>query len=129
MESRGIVNADGNLTAKYDAATANWGGNWRMPTQTEMEELINKCKWEWASVNGVNGQLVTGPNGNSIFLPAAGLWDWSSIVYRGEGGDYWSATLISWSMQSSCYLWFGSSNYDWDRTDRCRGNTVRPVAE
>lgn len=56
----------------YDVARAKWGGNWRMPTRAEMEELVNKCTWTWTTHNGVKGQLVTGPNGNSIFLPDAG---------------------------------------------------------
>ena len=68
---RGIIDADGNLTAEYDVATANWGGSWRMPTLAEMKELINNCTWEWTTQNGVYGRKVTGPNGNSIFLPLA----------------------------------------------------------
>ena len=58
--------------AQYDAARANWGGSWRMPTEYEWQELIDKCKWEWGKVTGVKVNKVTGPNGNSIFLPAAG---------------------------------------------------------
>lgn len=56
----------------YDAARVNLGGEWRMPTYDEMKELINNCSWEWTQINSVNGYKVTGPNGNSIFLPAAG---------------------------------------------------------
>ena len=58
---------------QYDAATVNLGSDWRMPTKSEMQELVDKCTWEWTQVNGVNGNIVTGPNGNSIFLPAAGF--------------------------------------------------------
>jgi hypothetical protein len=57
---------------QYDAATVNLGGDWRMPTKDEMEELIDNCTWEWIQTNGKNGFKVTGKNGNSIFLPAAG---------------------------------------------------------
>lgn len=53
----------------YDVARAKWGGKWRMPTVEEAEELLGKCSWEWTTVNGTNGYTVTGPNGNSIFLP------------------------------------------------------------
>ena len=60
----------GNPT--YDAARANWGGTWRMPTEAEMEELKDNCTWTWTTQNGVNGCTITGPNGNSLFLPAAG---------------------------------------------------------
>ncbi|MBQ4621338.1 MAG: hypothetical protein IJB28_01640, partial [Bacteroidaceae bacterium] len=66
LQSRGIIGSDGNLTAAYDVATANWGGSWRMPTLDEMEELLNKCTWTWTTQNGVKGRKVTGPNGNSI---------------------------------------------------------------
>ena len=56
-----ISDFSGNAT--YDAARANWGGPWRMPTQTEMQELIDNCTWTWTSQSGVNGCKVTGPNG------------------------------------------------------------------
>ena len=62
--------------SQLDAARANWGGSWRMPTKYECQELIDKCKWELVTVNcvnGVNGYKVTGPNGNNIFLPATGF--------------------------------------------------------
>jgi hypothetical protein len=77
LESRGIIDASGNLTAAYDAATANWGDKWRMPTLDEIKELVNQCTWEWTTQNGVNGCKVVGPNSNSIFLPAAGNLDYS----------------------------------------------------
>lgn len=52
--------------SQYDAATANWGGDWRLPTKSELEELVNKCTWTCTRTKGCK---VTGPNGNSIFLP------------------------------------------------------------
>lgn len=58
---------------EYDAATVNLGKDWRMPTNKEVEELISKCKFEWTQINGHNGFKVTGPNKNTIFLPAAGF--------------------------------------------------------
>lgn len=64
---------------EYDAATVNLGNDWRMPTKTEMDELRNNCEWEWTQISGVNGYIVTGKNGNSIFLPAAG-WFLSSLI-------------------------------------------------
>lgn len=57
---------------EYDAATVNLGSDWRMPTKQEMEELINNCTWEWIQIGNINGYKITGKNGNSIFLPAAG---------------------------------------------------------
>lgn len=74
-----------------DAATANWGGNWRMPTQEECRELIDNCTWTWTSLNGHNGYKVTGPSGQSLFLPAAGYYS-NMLRSVGESGGYWSST-------------------------------------
>lgn len=57
---------------KYDAAHIYWGNGWRMPSWEECVELMDKCKWEWVRINEVNGYKITGPNGNSIFIPAWG---------------------------------------------------------
>ena len=128
LESRGIIGSDGNLTAAYDAATANWGGSWRMPTLDEMKELLNKCTWEWTTQNGVYGRKVTGPNGNSIFLPAAGYRDGTSLSNAGSVGYYWSATPYS-SSRYAYYLYFDSGDYDWFSCGRYNGFPVRPVSE
>lgn len=128
LESRGIIGSDGNLTAEYDAATANWGSPWRMPTLAEVEELIDDCTWEWTSVNGVNGRLVTGPNGNSIFLPAAGCRGGTSLYGAGSGGNYWSATPYGNSF-SAFYLSFDSDGCGWYYGSRVYGFAVRPVSE
>ena len=128
LESRGIIGADGNLTAAYDAATANWGGNWRMPTLNEIKELLDECTWEWTTMNGVYGRKVTGPNGNSIFLPAAGYRYDTSLYFAGSGGYYWSATPGSGS-NCAYYLFFYSGNGGWDGYYRYYGFTVRPVSE
>jgi len=69
LQQKGIIDVYGNLTKEYDAASHKLGGKWRMPTAIEMEELIKKCTWFSRSFNGVNGYLVQGPNGNTIFLP------------------------------------------------------------
>ena len=75
----------------YDEAIANFKG--KLPTKEQWEELKNKCRWEWTTQNGVNGYKVTGPNGNSIFLPAAGERFINGDVYNvGEIGEYWSFT-------------------------------------
>lgn len=68
----------------HDAATANWGGNWRMPTKEQFQELIDSCKWEFTG----NGYTVTGPNKNSIFLPAAGYRYGNQWVGNGNAGYY-----------------------------------------
>lgn len=98
---------------KYDAARAKWGGAWRMPTSAEMLELKKKCTWEWTSVNGVNGYQITGPNGNSIFLPASGYrynTDVDHLGMRGSNGYYWTSTK---SGTNNAYnLHFYTSWYD-----------------
>lgn len=128
LESRGIIGSDGNLTAAYDAATANWGDGWRMPTLDEIKELLNNCTWNWTTLNGVNGRLVTGPNGNSIFLPAAGCRYDSSLYDAGSYGYYWSATPHSHGYYAYD-LYFYSGYCYWDFNGRCYGRAVRPVSE
>ncbi len=128
LQSRGIIGADGNLTAAYDAATANWGSAWRMPTLDEMTELVNNCTWKWTTYNGVTGWLFTGPNGNSIFLPAAGCRFGTDLSSAGSYGYYWSAT--PYSRSGNAYsLYFYSGNYGWYIGTRDYGLAVRPVSE
>ncbi len=115
--------------SQYDAARANWGSTWRLPTANEIDELINKCTWTWTSQGGHNGYKVKGPNGNSIFLPATGLRKGTSLDDAGEGGDYWSATPSEDHANGAYDLYFYSGNHrrDWSRRDR--GLSVRPVSE
>ncbi|MBO7610283.1 MAG: dockerin type I repeat-containing protein [Muribaculaceae bacterium] len=80
-----------------DAAAVNWGGGARMPSIDQIQELVDNCTWQWTQRNDVNGKLVTGPNGSTIFLPAAGgRWDDSrsnSLFDRYFDGSYWSRAL------------------------------------
>ncbi len=119
--------------SNYDAARANWGGSWRMPTEAEMEELKRKCTWTWTSQSGVKGYKVTGHNGNSIFLPAAGRCGGSSRYYVGEYvgeyGFYWSSTPDESATDFACSLGFLSGGLDVDWNLRYYGRTVRPVSE
>ena len=122
------INIKGN--SQYDAARANWGGTWRLPTKTECQELVDKCTWKWTTQNGVKGYKVTGPNGNSIFLPAAGSRGGSSLYGAGEGGYYWSSTPYeSYSSDGADYLGFGSSEHYVYDYYRYYGQSVRPVSE
>lgn len=77
---------------EYDAARANWGAAWRMPTLDELKELEEKCTWTWTSQDGHYGYRVTGPNGKSIFLPAAGYYDDGGLHHESEG-LYWSSVV------------------------------------
>ena len=117
-----------NLPSSADAATANWGSGWRMPTQTEMKELINNCTVTWTIQNGVNGRLFTGSNGNSIFLPAAGCRNGSELYHADSYGYYWSSLLDSSTPTHAWQLNFGSSSCSTGRSySRTHGFTVRAV--
>ena len=125
---RYIFIGDNISGTQYDVARVQWGGNWRMPTLLECQELIEKCSWEWMAYKGVNGMMVTGPNGNSIFLPSAGHRDLENINYQGEGGTYWTGTHNS--MGWSCYLGFYSGGVHCGNDSfRYGGYTIRPVSE
>lgn len=65
-----------------DAATVNWGQTWRLPTEADAMELYNNCTWSLGSMNGVQGCYVTGPNGNSIFLPKAGYKQYKTTFHN-----------------------------------------------
>ena len=95
--------AGSDLTPSYDAAHFSWGGNWRIPTKAEFEELRDRCSWEYMKISGTPGFNVTGPNGNSIFLPYAGNKQYDQSYKVGEAGYYWS--------MSSKYVDFISFTY------------------
>ena len=113
--------------AQYDAATANWGSTWRIPNRAEVEELIDNCTWTWNTQNGVNGIKVTGTNGNSIFLPAAGV----SNESIGLACCYYSS--FPGGEENCCVYGIYSDLEDSDRFKlgwlyRYAGFTVRPVS-
>ena len=111
-----------------DAVNANWGGDWRMPTKEDQDELRTECTWTWTTQNGVNGYKVTSKtNGNSIFLPAAG-YRYDSDLYRaGYYGSYWSSSLRSSYSSDACSLDFDSGYVGWSGYYRSNGHSVRPV--
>ena len=115
--------------SQYDAAIANWGGTWRLPTKAELEELDNKCTWKWTTQNGVNGYKVTGPNGNSIFLPAAGGLAGSALYFAGEHAGYWSSTPYESNSNIAYILSLESSERHVYGDGRLAGLSVRPVSE
>ena len=120
----------GVLDPEDDAASVQLGGKWRTPTQAEYEELRKECKWKWTNVNGVNGRMVTGPNGNSIFLPAAGAWVYTNLDQAGSLANYWTASLFPDASDAALFVQFSSgaislgSGYS-----RFMGFSVRPVTE
>lgn len=98
----------------------------KVPTKEQWKELINECTWTWTTHNGVNGRLVTGPNGNSIFLPAAGRRIDSSLEYAGSYGHYWSSSLYLDTPYRAWHVFF-YDYVDWYYRDRYNGFSVRPV--
>lgn len=112
------------LEACDDAATANWGDCWRMPTYSELQELVDVCTSEWTTLNGVRGRMFTGPNGNRIFLPAT-LWynfGYEETNYGGEydyGGCYWTSSLQL--PESHCGLFLSIHS---ERCEDCFNNGV-----
>ena len=127
--SYGTVDNKTVLEPEDDAAAVNLGGSWRMPTRAEQDELRSQCTWTWTTQNGVNGRLVTGPNGNSIFLPAAGYRDGTSLSFAGSNGCYWSSSLYMYYSYYAYYASFGSGFVDWSGSTRFTGFSVRPVSE
>ena len=115
-----------------DAATANWGSGWRMPTGAEWQELYNNCTWVWTTQNGVNGRCFTGPNGNSIFLPAAGYRNYEGSLYLADSiGYYWSSWFCTHQGHPSqaWYFHFDSDYCTMHYVYRNNGQPVRAVRE
>lgn len=111
---------------EYDVAHVRWGGNWRMPTATEISELLNNCTSERTTLNGVIGRKFTGPNGNSIFLPAAGCVNRYGKQNIETSGYYWSSTPHSSLSNSAIALYF-VSKVERIHFSRPSGFSVRPV--
>ena len=127
MSDCGTVDNLTELEAEDDAATVNWGTSWCMPSQDQITELKENCTHVWTSLHGVNGQLFTGPNGNSLFLPAAGIRIENLMGNVGNGGYYWTRELNARSTLRSYVLYFGSDFVRTDVWNRQYGLSVRPV--
>ena len=125
----GIVDERWTLELTDDVAHAQWGNGWRMPTSDELGELKDRCSWKWTSVNGVYGYKVIGPNGKSIFLPAAGSRCGGDISGHGLRGRYWSSTVCGGYDDRACYLLYDSNRPDRDYLSRESGLSVRPVRD
>ena len=117
------------LDPEDDAAHVNWGGNWRMPTIEEQEELMNNCTWTWTQKNGINGYEVEGPNNHTIFLPAAGYRYESSLNYLGSYGHYWSSSHNEYYQDSAWDFYFYEYDKDRQSKNRSCGMPVRPVCQ
>ena len=134
-EEYGYVDNLTMLEPEDDAAAIKWGGEWRLPTWSQVTELKNTkyTSWEWSTINGISGFLVTskveGYTSNSIFLPAAGMHDASKVNGVGEQGHYLSSQLdTSYDIPHEArYLYFKSSGAGSGSGDRCFGRSIRPV--
>ena len=128
----GRVDNKTQLDLADDAARANWGGSWRMPTDAEMTELREQCTWSWTIQNGGYGYKVTSKsNGNSIYLPAAGSRYESLLDPAGSYGYYWSSSLYMVSLPAEAHhLYFDYVNQCFVSShERDYGLTIRPVKE
>lgn len=114
---------------QYDAAAANWGGDWRVPTIAEFQELIDDCTWESVCLNDMQGMQVTGPNGNSIFLPAAGTCPDGSPTSVGVCGYYWSSTPYEEGKTSAYAINFLGEHRDSYWIGRYNSLSIRPVID
>ena len=119
------------LDLEDDAAKAHMGSDWRMPTQTEIQELLENTENEWVEdYNGtkINGMKFTSKiNGNSIFIPAAGYCGNGSVDYVGGSGGVWSSSLKDEYPNLAWYLYFNSGDCYIYGSRRCYGLTVRGV--
>ena len=121
--------SDGLITLQPsdDAATANWGGGWQMPSRAQWKELLDNTTKKWTTRNGVSGMLFEAKNGQSLFLPAAGCRDGSSLIGAGSSGGYWSSSHSTDGSDGAWYLLFKSDYCDMINTYRYYGLPVRPV--
>lgn len=127
--STGYTSLASNIAGtEFDVASTLWGNNWKMPTSTQCEELVNNTESEWVTIKGINGRIFTGSNGSSIFLPVTGHMWYDGLTGMTEG-DYWSATQGTGNLASRA---FSLSFYDTEIRKgyyilRDMGLPVRPV--
>jgi len=126
----GFTDNQSTLLPEDDAATANWGNEWRMPSMEEWQELYDNTIFIWTTQNGVEGRLFTASNGNSLFLCAAGYREESRLQWYGDWGGYWSSSLYT---DAPCYAWsygfYSGDYYTYTHSNRYYGWSVRAVRD
>lgn len=129
LMSHGYIDSNDNLCPSYDTATELWGNKWRMPTQEEVQELMDKCTWKKIEKNGTNVFLITGPNSNVIYMPVR---EYKSSYYYGNDTEshYWTSTASSSAYSTSYYLSLDNGSYKGKRLyggGRSSEMYIRPV--
>lgn len=126
----GVVDNKTELEPEDDAATVNWGSEWQMPSNAQLEELVNSSytTTSWTTLNGVSGRMIISKsNGKRIFLPAAGFRLGITYIADGEYGGCWSRSLYEANSEDSHLLFFSSSKIITGYYYRVHGYSVRPV--
>lgn len=123
------VDLDINIAgSNYDVARAQWGSSWQMPSQSQMEELLDYCSSKRTTLNGVNGFEFVGTNGGRIFLPSAGFRVNNELSLTDSEGHYWSSTRFVLSPEDAFYLNFNSYEKEMKGCPHTFGLSVRPVS-
>ena len=128
-ENYSMINKNISGNYRYDAARYHWGGSWRLPTKKEFIELKDKCIWAWVKQDGHLGYKVTGPNGNSIFLPASGYRVGTATGNVGTYGGYWSGSPHESDARLACGLGFTAGSRAVGMGTRYNGRSIRPVSD
>ena len=124
----GVVDNKKILESSDDAATANWGGDWRMPSTEEWNELFSNSSLKWEERNGVSGvTLVSVQNGNSLFLPAAGVYHYDNGLISQNTEGYYRTNSLDESRGTISLGFSYTGSINWYANDRCFGQPVRPV--
>ena len=114
--------------SQYDAARANWGSSWRLPSEREFEELVKECIWQWITYNGEKGYKVIGPNGNNIFLPTGGCREGTVINNTDKRGFYWSSTADDYNDNKNAHSLYVNEKFQVvNFANRNIGYNIRPV--
>lgn len=125
-KTQGVNDKVFQLKMEDDAAYCELGDGWRMPTYEEFDELLKNCTWQWKKINGISGYRITATNGNSIFLPAAGIFN-EAQDRKGTGGSYWTNTLVESDSKYAYGVNFYENKIYLNQYDRSCGRCIRPV--
>lgn len=115
------------IGTSYDVASLRLGIKWQLPSENQISELIANCKWEWVCKDGHIGYMLVGPNGNSMFLPAAGCILGNEIKYAGQFGYYWIGESNPKDASLAKELLFGIGQINIESGRKNVGRSIRAV--